>query len=193
MFHNYRSLIEIKQVGNKQGKFSFQPVSVHIVKEVVGELPTNKAKATSGEIPFQIVKESGFTFEYLTYCVNEAILSRKFPNSLNLSKIVPVHKKEDATDKCNQRLIRTLRLHSKIFKKLMFDQLYIYLNKQLCDCKVHSTQHALFKLLQAWQKEQQNSTFIGTILMDLSKAYECLSHDLLNVKLGAYGFDRTSL
>ena len=53
--------------------------------------------------------------------------------------------------------------------------------------------NALFKLLQAWQKELNNSEFIGTILIDLSKAYDCLLHDLLIAKLGAYGLDRSSL
>ena len=59
--------------------------------------------------------------------------------------------------------------------------------------KPHSTQHALFKLLQAWQKELDNSGFIGTILVGLSKAYDCLPHDLLIAKLEAYGLDRSSL
>ena len=57
----------------------------------------------------------------------------------------------------------------------MYDQLYIYMNNFLKELlcgfrKAHSTQHALFKLLQAWQKEQDNSGFIGTILVVLSKA-----------------------
>ena len=69
-----------------------------------------------------------------------------------------------------------------------------FLNELLCGfCKAHSTQHALFKLLQSWQKELDNSGFIGTIPMDLSKAYDCLSHDLLFAKLGVYGLDRSSL
>ena len=74
---------------------SFQPVSV---KKVIEGLPSNKA--TAGEIPIKIFKENGFTFEYLTSCVNEATSSSKFPDSLKLSNIVPVHKKKDPTDKC---------------------------------------------------------------------------------------------
>ena len=31
------------------------------------------------------------------------------------------------------------------------------------------------------------------VLMDLSKVYDCLSHDLFIAKLGVYGLDRSSL
>ena len=170
-FHNHPSLIKIKQRVNNQAKFFFEPVSVHVVNDIIEGLPSNKA--TAGEIPIKTLKESGFTFEYLTSCVNEAILSGKFPDSLKLSNIVPVHKKKDPTDKCNYRPVSILPLLSKVFEKIMYDQLYIYMNNSLNELlcgirKAHSTQHALFKLLQAWQKDLDNSVFIGTILMDLS-------------------------
>ena len=59
--------------------------------------------------------------------------------------------------------------------------------------KAHSTQHALFGLLQKWQKELDSRGFVGTILMDLSKAYDYLPHDLIIAKLEAYGLDNGSL
>ena len=66
----------------------------------------------------------------------------------------------------------------------------LFLNKILCGFrKAQSTQHALFRLLQSWQKELDNSGFIGTILMVLSKAYNCL-HDLM---FEAYGLRKNSL
>ena len=89
-FHKPPSLIKLKQLVNNQAKFSFQPVIVHTVKEVTEELPSNKA--TAGEIPIKILKESGFTFEYLIFCVNEAISSGKFPDSFKRSSIVPVQR-----------------------------------------------------------------------------------------------------
>ena len=39
----------------------------------------------------------------------------------------------------------------------------------------------------------RNSEYIGTVLMDLLKVYDCIPHDLLIAKLEAYGFDETSL
>ena len=131
-----------KQLVYNQTKFSFQPISIHTVIEVMEGLPSNKA--TAGDIPVTTLKESGLSFEYLTSCVKEAISLGKFADSFKKSNTVHVHKKAS----------KHLVLLSKVFAKIMFDQLFIYmnnfLNKVLCRfCKAHSTQHAFFRLLQA--------------------------------------------
>ena len=61
-----------------------------------------------------------------------------------------------------------------------------FLNQLLCGLsKAYSTQHALFRSIQSLQKELDESEFVGTILMDLSKAYDCLPHNLMVAKLEA--------
>ena len=114
---HHPSLIKIKHFVNKQTKFSFQPVSVHTVKKVIEGLSLNKA--TAGEIPINIFKDNGFRFEYLTSCVNEAVLSGKFPDLLLLSNIMPVHKKKDPTGKCNYKPVRILPILLKVFEYLI--------------------------------------------------------------------------
>ena len=159
-------------------------------------LPSDKV--TAGEIPVDILENSEFCFSELTKCINKAFNENKFPDTLKLSDIVPVFKKLDPTDKTNFRPVSVLSLLSKVFEKIMYHQLYEYaeafLNKLLCGFrKAHSMQHALFRLLQKWQKELHSSRIVGTILMDLSKSYDGLPHDLVIAKLEAYGLDTNSL
>ena len=129
-------------------------------------------------------------FFYLTNCINKAITNNKYPDSLKLSDITPVYKKLDPSNKTNYRSVFVLQLLSKVFQKIVYDQLYEYsenfLNELLCGFqKVHSTQHALFRLIQKWQAQLDSGGYAGTILMDLSKACDCLSYDLLIAKLEA--------
>ena len=99
-----------------------------------------------------------------------------FPDSLKLGNITPFYKNDEPTDKGNYRPVSVLPLLSKIFERLIYDQLneYLeqYLNTLLCGFrKAHCIQYALFSLLQT---EQYKSGFVGSVLMDLSKAYDCL-------------------
>ena len=51
-------------------------------------------------------------------------------------------------------------------------------------------QHASFLLLISWQTSLSRGRFVGSILMNLSKAYDCVKDDLLLAKFQAYGFSK---
>ena len=102
-----------------------------------------------------------------------------------------VHKKKDPTDKTNYRPVSILPLLSKVFEKLMYMQSYDYTENCWNELlrgfrKACSTQHALFRLIQSLQKEIDELGFVGTIMMDLSKAYDSLLQDAMVAKLEAY-------
>ena len=82
--------------------------------------------------------------------MNYTLKTGKFLDSLKNATITPVYKKDDPTDKVNYRPVSVLPLLSKIFEKVIYNQLReymdLFLNKILCRFrKAHSTQHALFK------------------------------------------------
>ena len=58
--------------------------------------------------------------------------------------------------------------------------------------KVSSTQGALLSLTEKWKKVLDNKGCGGVILVDLSKAFNTIHHDLLIAKLHGYGFLKES-
>ena len=59
--------------------------------------------------------------------------------------------------------------------------------------KGHSCHHVLLDLTEEWRKYLDNDKIVGAVLMDLSKAFDCLPHELLIAKLAAYGVGKDTL
>ena len=86
----------------------------------------------------------------------------------------------------------------KIFEKCMFAQMStffdnIFLNQQCGFRKRYSTQHCFLVILETWKRSVYKDKVFGTLLTDLSKAFDCLDLELLTVKLNAYGFSLPAL
>ena len=98
----------------------------------------------------------------------------------------------------NYRPVSILPSISKIFERDMFDQMSLYFNNILspflCGFRQgYSTQHCLIIMIERWRKALDNSKIAGALLTDLSKAFDCLNHELLIAKLEAYGFHHDAL
>ena len=129
---------------------------------------------------------------------NHAIDSNIFPNLLQVVDVTPVFKIGNKNDISNYRPISVMKAFAVVFERLLFKQLNDFIEQKfsplLCGFrKGHNTQHALTGLLEDWRTQLDNKKIIGTILCDLSKAFDTLPHDLLIAKLNAYGLSHPAL
>jgi hypothetical protein len=86
----------------------------------------------------------------------------------------------------------------KFYERAIFDQLMEYLNNHFNPLlstfrSGFGCQTALLRIIEDWKKALDDNKFIAAILMDLSKAFDCLPHNLLMLKLEAYGLSENSL
>ena len=82
--------------------------------------------------------------------------------------------------------------------RILFEKMSVYFGKFLSDqqCgfrKGYSAQDCLLNLLEKWKNSVDKSKSFGALLTDLSKAFDCLNHELLTAKLNAYGFTLPAL
>ena len=121
----------------------------------------------------------------------ESISNNIFPGRLKLADVSPLHKTGDDHEKTHYRSINLLPCVSKIYERLMFQQILVYMEIHLSDLlcgyrKGYNTQHALMRILSKLNKCLDKNGVAGAVLMDLSEAFDCLKHDLLIAKLAAY-------
>ena len=98
----------------------------------------------------------------------------------------------------NYRPVSVLPTVPKIFARIILKQFSAHVNEFLSPyfCgyrKGFNTQYALLSLIEKWKKTLDNKRYTGAILMDLSKAFDTINHELLITKLYAYGFSKESL
>ena len=109
-----------------------------------------------------------------------------------------MYKKKSKSSKDNYRPVSILSNISKIYERCIYDQLQKHFHTVLSEyqCgfrKGFNSQHCLIALIEKWKSSVDNDGAFGALMTDLSKAFDCLPHELLIAKLEAYGFSYGAL
>ena len=165
----------------------------------IKSLNVSKASQQS-DIPTKILRENCKYFAYyfhksINYCLNKSLL---FLLDLKLADIIPVYKNKSKSSKDKYRPVSILSNIFKVYERCMYNQIHSYFEKILSSkqCgfrKGYNAQHCLVALVEKRKKRVDNGGAFGALLTDLSKAFDCLSHELFKAKLDAYCFDKRSL
>ena len=100
--------------------------------------------------------------------------------------------------KKNYRPITVLASVSKTYERVLESQIKYHALSFLSTLlwgfrQGYGTQHALLRLMETCKKTLDKGGFAGALLIDLSKAFNCLNHKPLIAKLSAYGFSKSAL
>ncbi len=162
-----------------------------------------KVKNSSGHdnISSRLLKQMApIIHSALCLIINQSINTGIFPNSLKLAIVKPLFKKDSEHSFGNYRPISLLTTISKVFERVIFDQLYeymtinnLFINSQYGFRKKHSTELAALEFVDRIAKDMDKNKVPLSIFIDLSKAFDTLDHKILLEKLKYYGVEGTAL
>ena len=197
-YKNHPSIIKIKEnvlIGNE---FTFKDMSSLDLEREILKLDPKKANLQDDIRTKILIKTYDIISNYLSEYYNKAKQEHKYPTSLKMADVIPNHKKNEKTLAENYRPVSLIPVVSKLFERNMYTEIINFIENSLSPFlfgfrKGHSTEQCLVVMLEAWKKALDDKEYAGAILTDLSKAFDCLNHDLLLAKLDAYGFSNEAL
>ena len=180
--------------------FFLAPVMEQEVRRELLVLKPNKSLGPDS-IPLNLIKECAIQLSKpLTLLYNKCILQAKYPHPWKLAKSITLYKKNNRLLPENYRPISLLNCFGKVFEKLIYIQMMNFIDKhkvlfiyQYGFRSKHSTSLALIDIVDKIKFAIDNNEYALGILLDITKAFDFINHDILLSKLEHYGFRGHSL
>ena len=112
----------------------------------------------------------------LAVLFNTSIETSQFPDSWKVGRVAPIFKDGDKTEKSNYRPISVLPVISRLFEKLVFEQLYEFMEEnghftsdQSGFLRQRSTLICLLKMSDDWYNGLDLGKLVGVVFLDLKR------------------------
>ena len=197
-FNNHPSILKIKEKRRCPSVFSLSNATEDDILRILLSLDITKG-AGYDTLPPKVIKlAADIIAKPLSEIINLSKFNCLFPDMQKVATVTPAFKKEDRSCKGNYRPISILNTFSKVFELFILEKITPFFNGRMSDFlsayrKNTGCQNVLLRLVEQWRKSLENNKVAGAVLMDLSKTFDCLPHNLLIAKLAAYGLDRNAL
>ncbi len=163
--------------------------------EIISTIRSMKCKKSTGfdNISSWLVKELKSSIsDALSIIINKSLEEGLFPERLKIAKIVPIHKSKDKEKFNNYRPISLLSSISKIYEKVIYKRLYMFIEpalyqKQFGFRAKRSTVQAVTEICVDIIESFENKQVTMATFLDLSKAIDTIDHSILISKLCRYG------
>ena len=180
--------------------FDFQCVDCTDVKKTIQNIAAKNSCGLDA-ISTKLIKMIGDDIARpLTFIINQSLSTGVFADKLKIAQVIPLYKKDDPHLVDNFRPISLLPAISKIFEKIVFNQVYDYFdrNKLLYTSqygfrKLHSAELASLELVDCVRLDTDSGKMPLSIFLDLSKAFDTLDHYILLLKLTHDGLSQTAI
>ena len=180
--------------------FNFIAETEEKVKKLIDKLKHDVAVGYDN-INAKFIKDSKeVQAPWLTKIINISYKTCVFPDNMKITNIKPIYKENNKEKISNYRPISILPVISKIFERACTDQLVKYLEEndlisrtQHAYRKGHSTQTCLVEIVNQLYENIDKGHFTAIAKLDLSKAFDSISHTLLLHKLANLGLSENSI
>ena len=181
-------------------RFSLKAPTVDKVYNLLRTIDEKKSVRLD-KIPNKLLKISAnVVAPSLTAIFSAFICTGIFPQEWKASRVSPVYNNGSRNNPSNYRPISVISAVAKMFEKIVYDQLYEYLNgRNLLNASqsgfrsLHSTLTALLEATNSWSVNIDNGLVNGVVFIDFRKAFDTIDHKIMLQKLGNYGVDPNSL
>ena len=137
---------------------------------------------------------------YFASMYNASVIASIFPSAWSKGTVTVIPKSGDLTSPTNWRPITQTSIFAKILEKIVHRRIVSYFSDfdilsqfQYGFCPGKSTQQAAFDLLKYIYSGLNHKKVIGSVCLDVAKAFDCVNHDILLFKLGKIGFSENTI